>query len=251
MKAPTPKNTLPTCRLRHANILLTALLIGFACQCTAMAQGASEFISIFDGQTLNGWSPSHPEAARDWFVQDGYLIGKTNSRGSYLIYDGNRDIADFELKLTYRFPAKGNSGINIRAKKDSTGKRSFQAYHVDLGHLGIGKNVLGAWDFHTPGRTEHRCFRGDDLTIQRDDSPKILPLEGALEAKDIHKNHWNQVHVVVRGNRFEFSINGKPASRFVELLPTSLRLHSGMIQLQLHDPGITVHFKDIQLKIIR
>ena len=143
MKAPTPKNTLPTCRLRHANILLTALLIGFACQCTAMAQGASEFISIFDGQTLNGWSPSHPEAARDWFVQDGYLIGKTNSRGSYLIYDGNRDIADFELKLTYRFPGKGNSGINIRAKKDSTGKRSFQAYHVDLGHLGIGKNVLG------------------------------------------------------------------------------------------------------------
>ena len=76
MKAPTPKNTLPTCRLRHANIPLTALLIGFACQCTAMAQGASEFISIFDGQTLNGWSPSHPEAARDWFVQDGYLIGK-------------------------------------------------------------------------------------------------------------------------------------------------------------------------------
>ena len=105
---------------------------------------------------------------------------------------------------------------------------------MDLGHLGIGKNVLGAWDFHTPGRTEHRCFRGDDLTIQRDDSPKILPLKGALEAKDIHKNHWNQVHVVVRGNRFEFSINGKTASRFVELLPTSLRLHSGMIQLQLH-----------------
>ena len=45
---------------------------------------------------------------------------------------------------------------------------------LDLGHVGIGKNVLGAWDFHTPGRKEHACFRGDRLVIDENDRPTTL-----------------------------------------------------------------------------
>lgn len=208
------------------------------------------FVSIFDGKTLEGWSASFPEASEAWYVKDGYIVGEGSKGRCYLVYDGNHDIADFELKFTYRFPDDGNSGVNIRAKKDPTGKRDYQAYHVDIGQVGIGKNVLGAWDFHTPGRTEHRCFRGDDLIIQKDDKPIITPLKGAVQLKDINKQGWNKVHVVVRGNTFKFSINGKPASQFKEHLPENLRLKSGMIQFQLHDPGMFVHFKDIQLKVL-
>ena len=33
-------------------------------------------------------------------------------------------------------------------------------------------------------------------------------------------------------------------------LPVERRLLKGMLQLQLHDPGMIVHFKDVRLKVL-
>ena len=208
------------------------------------------FTSMFDGKTLKGWSVMPAKAGPAWTAERGMIVGNGDKGRSYLVYS-NREIADFEMKLSYRFPGKGNSGINIRAIPDKTGKRQFQGYHVDLGHVGIGKQVLGAWDFHTPGRREHACFRGDRLVIDKDDKPTVTKISGAVTLDDINKGGWNEVHVIVRGNYFAFSINGKPSSEFVEHLPRERRLDRGMIQLQLHDPGMIVQFKNLEIKITR
>ena len=209
----------------------------------------SGFVSMFDGKTLQGWTVMPAKASKAWTVEKGTIVGNGDKGRSYLVFE-NREIADFEMKFCYRFPGKGNSGVNIRAINDKTGKRQFQGYHVDLGHVGIGKQVLGAWDFHTPGRREHACFRGDHLVIDKDDKPTVTKIKGAVTLADIHKGGWNDVHIVVKGNRFAFSINGKPSSEFIEHLPAERRLHKGMIQLQLHDPGMIVHFKDVKIKIL-
>ena len=148
-------------------------------------------------------------------------------------------------------PGEGNSGISIRAREDRTGKRMFQSYHADLGHVGIGDQVLGAWDFHTPGRREHACFRGDRLVIDANDEPTVTKIDGAITPDEIHKGDWNHVRLIVKGNTFQFFINEKPASAFIEHLPEARRLDRGMIQLQLHDPGMTVHFRDLRIKILR
>lgn len=208
------------------------------------------FVSVFDGKTLDGWETMPGKASKAWVVRDGMIVGDGDKGRSYLVLE-NKQIADFELKLSYRFPGEGNSGISIRARKDPTGKREFQSYHADFGHVGIGKQVLGAWDFHTPGRQEHACFRGDRLVIDENDKPTVTPIEGAVTRDDIRKGGWNHVHVIARGNNFKFFINGKPASEFTEHLSKERRLDRGMIQLQLHDPGMIVHFKDIRLKILR
>ena len=115
--------------------------------------------------------------------------------------------------------------------------------------MGIGKHILGAWDFQTPGRREYDCFRGDRLVIDEKDRPSVTPIEGAVTEVDISPDGWNEVRVVARGNYFKFFINGRAASEFTEHLPKEKRLDSGMIQLQLHDPGMIVHFKNIRLKI--
>ena len=208
------------------------------------------FVSMFDGATLKGWSVMPAKAAKAWSVQDGTIVGEGDKGRSYLVYD-NKDIADFELKFSYRFPGEGNSGVNIRARIDKTGKRGFQGYHADLGHVGIGKQVLGAWDFHTPGRREHACFRGDRLVIDENDNPTVTRIKDAVTLADIHKGGWNRVHVVAKGNHFKLFINGKLSSEFVEHLKPARRLDRGMIQLQLHDPGMIVHFKDLRIKVLR
>ena len=229
-------------------------IIPFTIAIFVMAQVASAkpdgFKTIFDGKTLDGWEVMPANTASAWTVKDGMIVGNGDKGRGYLVYE-NKEIADLELKFTYRFPGKGNSGVSIRAIKDKTRRRSFQSYHADIGHLGIGPQVLGAWDFHTPGRREHRCFRGERLVIDEKDKPTLTKIEGAVTKDDINKNDWNTVRVVVKGIVFKFSINGKPSAEFTEHLPEEKRLKKGMIQFQLHDPGMIVHFKDIHLKVLK
>jgi hypothetical protein len=239
------------------NELLATLILAWACigGCAANEKKPVErdedgFVSIFDGKTLSGWRALPAETAPAWTVTDGMIVGDGDKGRGYLTFE-NGEIADLEIKLRYRFPGKGNSGISIRARQDKTGRRHFQAYHADLGHVGIGKQVLGAWDFHTPGRKEHACFRGDRLVIDENDNPLVTKIEGAVTREDINKGDWNTVHVIAKGNNFKFFINGKLSSEFTENLPREKRLHRGMIQLQLHDPGMIVQFKDIRLKMLK
>ena len=192
-----------------------------------------------------------PAKAREaWSVQQGMIIGEGDKGRSYLVFD-QRQLADFELRFEYRFPGEGNSGVSIRARVDETGTRGFQSYHADLGHVGIGKQVLGAWDFHTPGRREHACFRGDRLVIDEKDEPTVTAIEDAVTLDDIRAGDWNQVLVRAEGNRFQLFLNGKLSSEFVEHLPPERRLDRGMIQLQLHDPGMVVHFRELAIKVLR
>lgn len=233
--------------------LILTIVFAVLANCNpSLAQQASHretgFESMFDGVTLNNWQVMPSEERNAWSVQKGYIVGTGGATRSYLVYK-KRDVRNFELRLQYRIPGKGNSGVSIRAVVDETGKRGFQSYHADFGHVGIGKNVLGAWDFHTPGRTEHRCFRGDRLVISSSDEPHITPIRNALTANDVHKNDWNDVRIVARENHFSLAINGKLSSEFTEHLPEKLRLKSGMIQLQLHDPGMVVHFRRLRIRI--
>ena len=216
----------------------------------AADEKADGFVSIFDGKSLKGWEVMPARTAKAWSVKDGMIVGDGDKGEGFLVFE-NKEIADLELKFSYRFPGEGNSGVSIRAIKDKTGERQFQSYHADLGNVGIGKNVLGAWDFQTPGRREHRCFRGDSLVIDEKDKAKITPLEGAITRADMNKGGWNTARVVAKGDTFKFFINGKPSSEFTEHLPKKKRLHKGMLGFQLHDPGMIVTFKDIRLKILK
>ena len=98
---------------------------------------------------------------------------------------------------------------------------------------------------------EHACFRGDRLVIDENDRPTLTKIKGAVTRNDIRKGDWNDMHVIAKGNNFKFAINGKPSSEFTEHLNPERRLHKGMIQLQLHDPGMVVHYKNVRIKILK
>ena len=137
-------------------ILFLVITFGNAC-------GAEEgFSPIFDGKTLKGWMPVSTQAKDAWVVSDGVIRGDGDKGGRcYLAYVENKKIGNFELKFSYRLTgSKANSGVSIRAIKDPTGKRDFQCYHADLGAIGLGKQVMGAWDFATPGVKSIVAFAG-------------------------------------------------------------------------------------------
>ncbi|MFC1636303.1 family 16 glycoside hydrolase [Planctomycetota bacterium] len=205
------------------------------------------FISIFDGKTLDGWHAAPKESASDWSVHNGVIFGEGSAdRLSYLVWKDDH-LRDFELILRYRLPDKGNTGVEIRSQPDRTGKRPFKGYHADLGHVGIGPHILGAWDFHFAKRKEYPCQRGTRLVIDEDDKPHSSTIQGALTATDVRRYQWNDVRIIARGNHFQFFINDKLASEFTDNAKRG-RLEQGAIGLQIHDKGMQVEFKDIQLR---
>ena len=211
------------------------------------ATDADGFASIFDGKTLSGWRAVPRESASDWSVRDGAIVGLgSKNRLSYLVWRDN-DLTDFELKLSYRLRTDGNSGVEIRSRVDVTRKRPFEGYHADLGHVGIGPQILGAWDFHFAKRREYPCPRGTRLIIDEDGKPHHSRISGALTAADVRKGQWNEIHIIARGRQCQFLINGKIASEFIDNVEGG-HLKRGGIGLQIHDKGTKVEFKDIRLK---
>lgn len=225
--------------------LLTSVLLS-GCGDSASDEDRG-FVSIFDGKSLEGWQAAGGGTLQDWSVHEGRLIGKCLGRTSYLLWK-DRDLRDFELKLSYRLLTEANTGIDIRSRVDVTGKRYFQSYHADLGHVGIGENILGSWDFHFGSRPEPSNPRGTRLVIGADETPQLTRIEDPLTVDDVNRRpEWNRVHIIARGNRGRFFINGKLSSEFTDNAESG-RLEEGGIALQLHDPGIHVEFKDIRLK---
>ena len=230
-------------RLRLAAI---ALSVGaFAAGSCDVRPEPDGFVPIFDGETLSGWRAVPEDSDASWSVNEGVIQGVgLEDRLSYLVHSDDEDLGDFELKLSYCLLTNGNTGIEIRARLDSSGKRPFEGYHADLGHVGIGPHILGAWDFHFATREEHPCPRGTRLVIDANGSGRAEPIEEHVGIDEIRVRNWNRCHVIARGNHLQFLINGVLSSEFIDGIAGG-GFRSGFVALQLHERGTRVQFKDI------
>lgn len=206
------------------------------------------FDPIFDGRTLAGWRAAPEADIAAWSVVDGTLRAMgLEERQSFLVYAEDEALTDFELKFSYRMLTDGNTGVELRARADRSGKRLFEGYHADLGHVGIGSHILGAWDFHFATRKEFPCPRGTRLLIDESGAGHSEPIDNPLQLAEIRERDWNHCLVIAKGNRFQFFINGKLSSEFTDGIDQG-RLDSGAIALQIHEKGTEIAFRDILLK---
>lgn len=208
------------------------------------------FVPIFNGMHLNDWRTVPASAVGSWRVNGRVIQGEGQvDRLVYLVYTGDENLKDFELKFAYRMVTKGNSGVEVRARHDETGKRPFEGYHADFGHVGIGPAVLGAWDFHfgRKSRTEPPCPMGTRLLIDEDGTFHTSAIPDAVTLDEINEGDWNDGHIVATGKSLQFFLNGKLASEFTDNYHEG-HLDSGAIGLQLHDKGMVVQFRDVFLK---
>ena len=216
--------------------------------CLEAVREDSGLVSIFDGRTLTGWRSEPGELASAWSVREGAIQGRgIGRRPAYLVYSEDELLRDFDLRFSYRMLTEGNTGVELRARPDPTGKRPFEGYHADLGHVGIGPDILGAWDFHFASRQEYPCPRGTRLVIHADGTARSTTIERAVQTGDIQVRDWNQCLIRARGNHFQFFINGRLSSEFTDGVSQG-RLESGLLAFQLHDDRTIVEFREILLR---
>lgn len=184
----------------------------------------SDWISLFDGKTLNGWKAS--ENPSTFKVENGAIV--VDGPRAHLFYVGpvkNHNFKNFEFKARVMTTPGSNAGIYFHTEYQEEGWPS-KGYEVQVNNT------------HTDWRKTGSLYAVDDV--------KEAP------AKD---NEWFTQHIIVQGKQVTVKINDKTVVDYTE--PDNLQttddtaqrvISSGTFALQGHDPKSKVYFKDVMVK---
>jgi hypothetical protein len=219
------------------------------------------FKQIFDGKTLKGWE-GDPAL---WRVENGTLVGeilpgKPLKTNSFIIWRGGQP-KDFELVLECRISEGGNSGINYRSEQLTDIPFALRGYQADID----GKNQYTGQNYEERGRTT-LAYQGQITTINPLEDPsatvkdnvknnawtglKVTGSAGELDSlkSKIKKEDWNQIRLVIRGNRLQHFVNGVLISDVTDN-DTANRKMAGLLGVQVHvGPPMKVEYRNIRLK---
>lgn len=212
------------------------LLIGL----TSVSVADDGWVSLFDGETLNGWTQKNGTAT--YKVVDGTIQGTTQegSPNSFLCSD--KDYGDFELEFEVNVDSGLNSGVQIRSRpKDKT--------------TGEGKNDQAGRVFGPQVELESSGEKGAEAGYVYGEATGrgwLTPEERLIPHKHYKDGEWNKIRVVAEGPRIRTWINGQPIEDLTdeEIFETHPR---GFLGLQVHGirPGLgpyQVAWRNIRIK---
>jgi len=243
------------------------------------AEDPGQWIDLFDGKTLKGWTQLNGTAT--YTVEDGAIVGRTavGSPNSFLCTD--KHYGDFELEFEVKCDKGLNSGVQIRslqktaadAEKDAA-KPAPKAAKKDA-----GKNVApdaakkAAKQAAQKGKNaqEGRVF-GPQVEIEcgpgqagyvYGEATNLKWLSEEPNSKDpavkqhsyFKEGEWNRFRVIAKGPRIQTFINDQPIADLTHegIYETHPK---GFIGLQVHgigtrDVSFQVAWRNIRLREIK
>ncbi len=226
--------------------VMTMILLVPSCK-TIKVNGRSKdgFVKIFDGKTLQDWEGDPVY----WKVENGNMVGTVTpatllKRNTFIIWRGGLT-TDFELKVDYRITEGGNSGINYRSEEIPDLPLAMKGYQADID----GANKYTGQNYEERGRT-FLALRGQNVTIETGKKPTVNSLIASSDSLKgfIKKNDWNEVHLIVKGNRMQHFINGVLMSEVTDN-DTVNRKFTGLLGVQVHvGPPMKIEYRNFYLK---
>jgi hypothetical protein len=219
------------------------------------------FVRLFDGKTLEGWEgdPNY------WKIENGTLVGQVTpdkplERNTFLIWRGGQP-ADFELKGEVRITSDGNTGINYRSVELDTIPFALKGYQADID----GKNRYTGQNYEERGRTT-LAYRGQKVVVETPESSSASlkdhiknnawlgsTVTESLGESDslqtlIKSEDWNEIHLIVKGNRMQHYVNGVLMSDVTDN-DTINGKKKGALGVQVHvGPPMKVEYRNLRLK---
>ena len=194
---------------------------------------ADDWVTLFDGETLNGWSQKNGLAT--YKVEDGAIVGTTakSSPNSFLCTE--KTYGDFELEFEVKVDDTLNSGVQIRSQTmDGTpaGRVNGPQVEIEWGPAEAG---------YVYGEATGRGW---------------LTPEDRLKPHDHFRNtEWNQFRVFAKGPRIITFINGHPIEDLTDE-PIYETHPAGFIGLQVHGIGdredrLQVRWRNIRIRELK
>ncbi len=202
--------------------LIVVLMIGMP-----VAAEDDGFVSLFDGQTLDGWKQLGGKAK--YVVEDGTIVGSSvpNTSNSFLCTEKN--YGDFILELEFKVDKELNSGVQIRSN-------SFADYHNGQVH-GYQVEIDASPRAYSAGIYDEGR-RGWLFDLKNNEPAR----------KAFKQDQWNHYRIEAIGDSLKTWINGVPAADLIDWMT-----QTGFIGLQVHGVGgrqdpLQVRWRNIRIK---
>jgi hypothetical protein len=165
------------------------------------------FVSLFDGQTLNGWR-FVGKAGEEYRVRDGAIVAEKGVHGNLFT---EKSYADFVLRFDFMCADPGaNNGLGIRAPLDG-----------DAAYVGMELQILEESGAEAKfGKLRPEQFHGSVYDV-------FAAKRGAMKPV----GQWNTQEVVAQGRHIKVSVNGQV------ILDVNLNDVKDIAKLQKH-PGL-------------
>lgn len=213
---------------------------------TAVEAPAGEWISLFDGQTLNGWSKyGGGEVGKAWKVENDEFYLDAANKANWAKGDGgdivtNEEFENFHFKCEWKISPNGNSGIIFLVHESPEFPNTY--------HTGPEMQVLDN-DGHPDAKIiSHRAGDLYDLIVSSQEMAKPV-------------GEWNQAEVILNQGKLDLILNGTTVvsttlwtpewdalvagSKFKDM-PGFAKYKKGKIALQDH--GDVVHYRNLSIK---
>lgn len=201
--------------MRKLGMIILLVALGFNTVSTAQK-------SLFNGKDLTGWEIYGTEK---WYVEDGLLICESGPDEEYG-YLGTKDhYKDFELTLSFKQEANGNSGVFIRSTIEGTKISGWQVEVAQKRTSLEGDATGGIYESYGRGW----LIKPD---MEKDKNLKV--------------GEWNTLKIKAVGSQVTTWLNGV---QMVTLTDDKIGEGVGSIALQIHSGGgIKVKWKNIVIK---
>ena len=193
-------------------VLSVGFLIGCAGSAETTQQPTDEWITLFDGESLEGWTMTGPGSFT--LENDGSML---SHGGMGLFYYADQKFDDFVLELDWKVETDStNSGVFVRfPEAPDPWVPVNTGYEIQIDDSQDPAHQTGAvYDFSAPFR---------------------------LNSKPV--GEWNTYRIEVAGQHYEVYLNGEKVNDFF-----GDRSTEGYIGVQNHDDNSQVRFRNIRVR---
>lgn len=214
--------------------LTIAILLATAQLLAVSTASSEEWIRLFDGKSLEGWSPN--ENPETWVIEDGAIV--TRGARSHLFYSG--DVAggqfrNFVFEAEVQTDPGSNSGIYIHTEFQPEGWPA-KGYECQI--------------INSPPETPEGKY------IERKMTGSIYAIRNTWQAP-VENSVWFKYRIQVVGKTIRTFVNGRLICAYTEgenpFRPEGIEgrlLGTGTFALQGHDPDSVVRFRNIRVKLL-
>lgn len=194
-----------------------------------------EWVDLFDGESLNGWTPKNGFAT--YQVEDGTILGITAEGSPNSFLCTNASFGDFELQFEVKVDDALNSGVQIRSKTKENGRVYGPQVEIEAG----------------PGQA---AWIYDEGTGQGWLSPEPKSEDEDVNSHSYFDNgEWNQYRVIAKGPLIRTFLNGQAVGE-INRPDIYERNPEGFIGLQVHAIGkgsgpYEVRWRNIRIRELR
>jgi len=207
--------------------------------------GGGEWIELFDGETLEGWSV-HGGLAK-YRVEEGAIVGSARPGSPNTFLCTEREFSDFVLEFEVLLDPKLNSGVQFRSGiaeqemvfwfRNQDGEPAQRVLPADRVY-GYQVEIAGE-EIGSSGSVYDEARRAFMLASTRDNA------EASAAFVD---GQWNRYRVMCSGQSIKTWINNVPCVDFRDAMTSS-----GIIGLQVHGVGndttaYQVRWRNIRIK---